>query len=78
MEGITYVNLIEISPVAIEIQGVENGKLAVPVNNTLVRRTAFLAAGTQPYVLINIWEGHPALYCTILLYFILSLAIVAN
>ena len=37
MEGIKYVNLIEIVPVVIEIKGVENGKLAVPVNNTLVR-----------------------------------------
>ena len=39
-------NLIEISPVVIEIRGVENGELAVPVNNTLVRHTAFLAADT--------------------------------
>ena len=29
MEGINYVNLIEIDIVVIEIQGVENGKLAV-------------------------------------------------
>ena len=35
MEGIKYVNLIEIGPVVIEIRGAENGKLAVPVNNTL-------------------------------------------
>ena len=53
MEGIKYVNLIEISPVVIEIRGAENGKLAVPVNNTLVSHTAFLAADTQPYVLIQ-------------------------
>ena len=33
MKHITYVNLIEISPVAIEIQQVENGNLKVPVNN---------------------------------------------
>ena len=46
MEGIKYVNLIEIGPVVIEIQGVENGELAVPVNNTLVCHTAFLAADT--------------------------------
>ena len=52
MEGIKYVNLIEIGPVAIEIQGAENGELAVPVNNTLVSHTAFLAADTQPCVLI--------------------------
>ena len=44
MEDIKYVNLIEISPVVIEIRGAENGKLAVPVNNTLVSHTAFLAA----------------------------------
>ena len=53
MEGITYVNLIEIGPVVIEIRVVENGKLAVPVNNTLVYHTAFLAADTQPCVLIT-------------------------
>ena len=52
MEGIKYVNLIEIGPVAIEIRGVENGELAVLVNNTLVRYTAFLAADTQPCVLM--------------------------
>ena len=33
MEGIKYVNLIEIGPVVIEIRGAENGELAVPVNN---------------------------------------------
>ena len=32
MEGITYVNLIEIGIMGIEIREVENGKLAVPVN----------------------------------------------
>ena len=52
MEGIKYVNLIEISPVVIEIQGAENGELAVPVYNTLVSHTAFLATDTQPCVLI--------------------------
>ena len=52
MEGIKYVNLIEICPVVIEIQGAENGELAVPVNNTLVSYTAFLAADTRPCVLI--------------------------
>ena len=51
MEGIKYVNLIEIGPVVIEIRGAENGELAVPVNNTLVRHTAFLAADTRPCVL---------------------------
>ena len=54
MEGIKYVNLIEISPVVIEIQGVENGKLVVPVNNTLVRHMTFLAADTRPCVLISV------------------------
>ena len=44
MEGIKYVKLIEIDPVVIGIQGVENSKLVVPVNNTLVHHTAFLAA----------------------------------
>ena len=43
MEGIKYVNLIEIG----------NGKLAVPVNNTLVCHMAFLATDTQPCVLIT-------------------------
>ena len=45
-------NLIEIGSVVIQIQGAENGKLAVPVNNTLVHHMAFLAADTQPCVLI--------------------------
>ena len=55
MEGIKYVNLIEIGPVVIEIRGAENGKLAVPVNNTLVCHTALLAADTRPCVLIYIY-----------------------
>ena len=46
MEGIKYVNFIEIGPVVIEIQGAEYGELAVPVNNTIVSHTAFLAADT--------------------------------
>ena len=41
MEDIIYVNLIEISLVVIEIRGAKNGELAVPVDNTLVRHTAF-------------------------------------
>ena len=53
MEGIKYVNLIEIGPVVIEIRGAENGELAVPVNNTLVSHTAFLAADTRPCVLMT-------------------------
>ena len=32
MENIQYVNLIEIGPAVIEIQGVENGELVVSVN----------------------------------------------
>ena len=52
MEGTKCINLIEISPVVIEIRGVENGDLVVPVNNTLVCHTSFLAADTRPCVLI--------------------------
>ena len=52
MEGIKYVNLIEISPVIIEAQGVENSYLAVLVNNTLVYHTSFLVTDTQPCGLI--------------------------
>ena len=52
MEGIKFVNLIEIGPVITEIRGVDNGKLAVPVNNTLVRHMAFLATDTQLCVLM--------------------------
>ena len=40
-------NLIEIGPVVIEIREVENGELAIPVNNTLVLHMAFLAADTR-------------------------------
>ena len=54
MEGIKYVNLIEVSPVVIKIQGVENGELAVPVNNTLIHHTAFLAADTLLCVLMYV------------------------
>ena len=53
MEGIIYMNLIEIGLVVIEIRGIENSELEVPVNNTLVRHTAFLAADTRPCVLIS-------------------------
>ena len=53
IKDIKYVNWIEISPVVIEIRGFENRELVVPVNNTLVRHTAFLAADTQPCVLIT-------------------------
>ena len=56
IEGIKYVNLIEIGPVVIDIYGVENGELAVPVNNTLMHHTAFLAVDTQLCVLICMEE----------------------
>ena len=56
MEGIKCVNFIEINPVVIETWVVENGELAVPVNNTLVFHKAFLAADTQPCGLMNIWN----------------------
>ena len=59
MEGITYENLIKIGPVVIEIRGVKNGEFVVPVNNTLVRHMAFLAADTRPCVLI-----HCSIACT--------------
>ena len=52
MEGIKYMNLIEIGPVVMEIPGAENSELVVPVNNTLVRHTGFLATDTQPCVLM--------------------------
>ena len=52
MEGIKYVNLVQISPVAKEIHRAENGDLAAPVNNTLVCSTSFLATDTRPCVLI--------------------------
>ena len=45
-------NLIEIGQVVIEIRGVENGELTIPVNNTLIHHTAFLANDTRPCVLI--------------------------
>ena len=53
MEGMKYVNFIEIGPAVIKIWGVENGDLAVPVNNILVWRTSFLATDTWPCVLIS-------------------------
>ena len=54
MEGTKYVNLIEISQVhGYRIWEVENGKLVVPVNNTLVCHMDFLAANTWLCVLIT-------------------------
>ena len=52
MEDIKCENLIEIGPEVIEIWGVENGDLAVPVNNTLVCHVSSLAADTRPCILI--------------------------
>ena len=46
-------NLIIVCPVVIEIQGIENDKLVVPVNNTLVCYTVFLATDIRPFVLIR-------------------------
>ena len=47
-----YKYYVEVSPTIIKIQGVKNGNLATPVNNTLVCHTSFLAADTQLCVLI--------------------------
>ena len=58
MDGIKYVNLIEIDPVV--IRGVENRKLVVPVNNTLMRHMAFLATDTQSCVLIASYISYVA------------------
>ena len=52
MEGIKYANLIEIGSAVTKIWGVENGDLVVPVNNTLVYHTSFLAIDTRSCVLI--------------------------
>ena len=41
--GHKYASLIEIGPVVIEIQGVENVDFVVPVNDTLVCHTSFIA-----------------------------------
>ena len=40
----------------IEMRGVENGELAIPVNNTLMRHMAFLATDTRLCVLICMEE----------------------
>ena len=53
MVGIKYVKFDRNWFVVIEIWGVENGDLVVPVNNTLVCCTSFLAADTWPCVLIK-------------------------
>ena len=46
MEGIEYVNSIEIGLVVMEMLQAENSDLVVPVYNTLVRRMLFLATDT--------------------------------
>ena len=61
MMGIWYVNWIEIGPVVIEILGVENGDLEVPVNNTLVCHTPFLATDTRLCVLIRSYHSKNAI-----------------
>ena len=54
VEDIKHINLIEISPVFIEIQGVENGNLVVPLHNTFMCHMSFLATDTQVCVLIMV------------------------
>ena len=54
----------------IEIRGVENGKLAVPVNSTLVHHTASLATDTRPCVLILAYL-HTYIYIYIYMYYLL-------
>ena len=54
MEDIKYVNFIEIGPVVIEIRGVENGELAVPVTLKLVLHTAFLTADRHTAVCLDV------------------------
>jgi len=44
MEGIKYINLVEIGSVFFELREVEIGNFSVRVNNTRVVRTTFLAA----------------------------------
>jgi len=44
MEGIKYINLVEIGSVVFELREVEIGDFSVHVNNTRVARATFLAA----------------------------------
>ena len=46
MESTKYVNLVQISPVVMKIQGVGNDDLVVPLNNTLTCHTSLLATDT--------------------------------
>ena len=57
MKGINCTNLIRIGPIVVEIRGVENGDLVVPVNNTLVCHTSSLAADTLLCVLMTTTDG---------------------
>ena len=57
MKGIKCVLLVQIGPIVIEIWGVENGDLAVPVNNAVVCCASFVAADTQPCVLIHVLKN---------------------
>ena len=54
--------IMKFGPVVIEIRRVENGELAVPINNILVRHTAFLATDTQPCVLVRLTATLPSVY----------------
>jgi len=44
MEGIKYINLVEVDLVIFELREVEFGNISVRVNNTRVLRATFLAA----------------------------------
>ena len=53
IKSIKFVNLVHIiSTVVLEIQGVENNDLTVPINNTLVCHISFFASDAQLCVLI--------------------------
>ena len=53
--------MIQIGPVVIEIQGVENSALVVPVSNIIVCRMSILAADTRQCVLM--WSVHYKFHC---------------
>jgi len=54
MEGIKYINLVEIGSVAFELWEVEIGDFSVRVNNTHVLRVTFLATWHTTVCLNNI------------------------
>ena len=60
IESIKYVKPTKIGRLVIEIRGIENGQLAVPVNIILIHHTAFLATDTQLSTLIcrNFWGSY--------------------